>query len=184
MSLKSSLEALLLVSAKPITVKRLASALGTDEENVEQTMSELADDLGKREGGLAVLRSGVEVQLVTSSGTSDVVQRFLKEEQTGELTRPALETLTIIVYRTPIRKSELELIRGVNCSLILRNLLIRGLVEEEKDPETGEARFRPSLVFLKWLGVTAVEELPDYERLSNSEILKNILKQPQSTPEA
>jgi len=57
---------------------------------------------------------------------------LLKDETTGELTKPSIETLTIIAYRGPIAKYELERIRGINCSLILRNLILRGLAEEKK----------------------------------------------------
>lgn len=182
MPLKTSLESLLLVSPKPLTIQRLAKALAVEPDAIAQTINELAQDYEQRGSGFSILTTGPQVQLVTSGKSSDVVKQFLNEEQTGELTRPALETLTIIVYRPPIRKSELELIRGVNCSLILRNLLIRGLIEEEKDGETGEPCFRPSAEFLKWLGVSRVEDLPDFERLSSAEILKDLLKPETSKP--
>jgi len=71
--------------------------------------------------------------MTTAKESSEIVEKFLKEELTGEMTRPQLETLTIIAYRGPMTKMEIEQIRGVNCSLILRNLLMRGLVEAKLD---------------------------------------------------
>ena len=99
----------------------------------------------------------------------------MRGEQVGELTRPSLESLTIIAYRGPITKAELEMIRGVNCSMILRNLLIRGLIREEKGKT--ESVFRVSLEFLRWLGVQQASDLPDYDKLSGSDLIDQVLQQ-------
>ena len=98
-------------------------------------------------------------------------------ETTGELTRAALETLTIVVYRGPIGRAELEQIRGVNCAIILRNLLIRGLVTSEARKEKLETVYQVSLDFLKFLGLRTPQELPDYEKLNSSENIEKLLQQ-------
>ena len=175
-NLKTSIESLLLISNKPLTSKRIATVLKVKEGEVEKSVDALIEEYDSSERGMEILRTGKQFQLVTAETSAKVVSDFLKEEQTGELTRPSLETLTIVVYRSPIRKSEIELIRGVNCSLILRNLLIRGLVEESRDQKTAEPIYHVTPEFLKWLGVKRVEDLPDYKRLSGDEILKDLLK--------
>ena len=86
----------------------------------------------------------------------------------GELTRPQLETLTVIAYKSPITKSEIEQIRGINCTMILRNLLMRGLIIEEEG--TLESVYTVSLETLSLLGITKVEDLPDYQKLHDEEI--------------
>lgn len=171
----SAIESLLLASNKPISIDRLSSLLTKSKNDVESAVAELRMAYEDRAGGLRIVQEGRNFQLTTAPEHSEVVRRFLKEEQTGELTRPSLETLTIIAYRGPIRKSELELIRGVNCGLILRNLLIRGLIEEERDEKTGEPMFRISMEFLKWLGISDAKRLPDYARLSRHELLDAVL---------
>ncbi|HTK59958.1 MAG TPA: SMC-Scp complex subunit ScpB, partial [Candidatus Baltobacteraceae bacterium] len=73
----------------------------------------------------------------------------------------------------------LEQIRGVNCSLILRNLMIRGLVESEggkADDPTAPATYRVSFDFLRYLGIREMAELPDYENLRSDENLQKLLE--------
>ena len=77
--------------------------------------------------------------------------------------RAGLETISIILYKAPVPKSEIDFIRGVNSQFILRNLLIRGLVERIPSSSGRGGAYRPTLDLLRYLGVTKVEELPDYE---------------------
>ena len=95
----------------------------------------------------------------------------------GELTRPSIETLTIIAYRGPITKPEIEQIRGVNCSLILRNLLMRGLVEESESVERLQPVYAISADFLRHLGLHAISDLPDYATLHGDEKISQLLRE-------
>jgi segregation and condensation protein B len=169
----SKIESLLFIANRPLPVKRLAELCDATKDEVEAALVNLADSYAKDGRGLRLVRSGNEVQMTTAPESATLVQDFLKDETTGELTKPSLETLTIIAYRGPITKPELEQVRGVNCSLILRNLLMRGLVEVEGDAGDITARYRVTIDFLRFLGVAGVEELPDYERLRSHE---NIVK--------
>src|SRR3989344_5983048 len=108
--------------------------------------------------------------LATSADTATAVQKFLKDETTGELTRPSLETLTIIAYRGPVTRSDLERIRGVNCSIILRNLMVRGLVEAREDKRQLTTYYTVSFEFLRHLGLPRITELPEYEALHRADV--------------
>ncbi len=175
LSIAHTIEAVLFISPRPLTIGRLASLLETDKEAIEQAVAELVDQYEKHKGGIALLQNGIEVQLVTNVDAASIVQKFLKEETTGELTRPSQETLTIIAYRGPITKADLEKIRGVNCSLILRNLMIRGLVEAEEDKKRLVTFYTVTSDFLRHLGLTRLSELPDYDSLHNPEIVERLL---------
>ena len=179
MSVKSEIESLLFVSSRPLSIKRLAEATNRDKKDVQQALDELLAEYDARpESGFTVLRNGDEVQLATSPEHAEMVKTFLKDETFGELTRPALETLTIVGYRGPLTKAELEQIRGVNCSLILRNLLIRGLVETEggkTDDPSAPATYRVTFDFLRYLGIRQTNDLPDYAALSSDENLQKLL---------
>jgi segregation and condensation protein B len=87
-----------------------------------------------------------------------------------------LETLTIVSYRGPITKPVLEQIRGVNCSLILRNLLIRGLIERLESTKTQMPKYQVMHEFIKFLGMSSVKDLPEYEKLSTHETLDEVLR--------
>ncbi len=188
MSVKSEIESLLFVSSRPLSVKRLVEATGHDKKEVLSALDELVAEYDARENsGVIVLRSGEEVQLATSPDHADTVKNFLKDETFGELTRPALETLTIVGYRGPLTKAELEQIRGVNCSLILRNLMIRGLVETEggkADDPSAPATYRVTFDFLRYLGIRQANELPDFEALSSDENLQKLLDASAAKPAA
>lgn len=180
MSVKSEIESLLFVSSRPLSAKRLAEATGHSKDEVKKALEALAAEYDAREAsGVILLRNGDEIQLATAPDHAEMVKSYLKDESFGELTRPALETLTIVGYRGPLTKAELEQIRGVNCSLILRNLMIRGLVETEggkTDDPGAPATYRVTFDFLRYLGIRQMSELPEYENLRSDENLQKLLE--------
>ncbi|MDD5071628.1 MAG: SMC-Scp complex subunit ScpB [Patescibacteria group bacterium] len=175
MSIKGKIESLLFISAKPITVKQLSQLVKKEPKEVEAAAKELADDYKKRGGGLAIIKNGPAFQMVSAPESSTLVRDFIKDETTGELTRPSLETLTIIAYRGPISKLDLERIRGVNCSLIVHNLLLRGLIEAKQDKKKNETYYNITFDFVRFLGINDASQLPDYERLNKDDTLDRVL---------
>lgn len=176
--LASKIESVLFVSTRPLTAKRLAEVVDTDVKKVDSALDELLKRYKEHGGGVMLVKAGKEYQMMSSGENAKIVQEFIREEFTGELTRPSLETLTIVAYRGPVTKPEIEQIRGVNCSLILRNLLIRGLIEEEHDKKLLAIRYRISMDFMRYLGLRDVPELPDYERLRKDTHLEDLLQKP------
>lgn len=168
----SQLESLLLVAYKPISFSEICKLLAVESNTVKDLVEKLQTYYQENNRGIRLTISNDKVQLVSASENSEVVKAFIKEEISGEMTPAALETLTIVAYRQPIAKAELEQIRGVNCSLILRNLLIRGLVEAQFDKEKGTTLYSITNDFLKFLGLDSVKNLPEYEKLNNSELLQ------------
>lgn len=175
MPLKNKLEALLFISPRPLTIKKLAGILEAEYEETKDALTSLIQEYRERGGGVKLLSHGEEVQMVTDVDTADIVQKFLKDETTGELTKPSIETLSIVAYRGPVTKSDLEKIRGVNCSLILRNLMMRGLVVAEEDKKRLITYYTISVDFLKHLGLTKIQDIPEYETLHNPEIVERLL---------
>lgn len=174
--LQSRIESLLFLEARPMTLKKLAKACSSSVSEVEEATKTMQQMYAEREGGVTIVRDGNNVQIMTSKDNADFVRDYLEGEEAGELTRPSLETLTIIAYRGPVSKTEIELIRGVNCSLILRNLLIRGLAEQVGETETGSPVYRVTLDFLRFLGLNKVADLPNYEELNKNEHLQEMLE--------
>lgn len=177
MSMKSKIESILFIAAKPMSVADLAKVLDQNEPEVQSACETLKQEYLERQGGIVMIKDGSKYQLVSAPDNAKVAKEFVKLELTGELTRPSLETLTIIAYRGPIAKLELDRIRGINCSLILRNLLVKGLIET-KIVKT-ETYYSVTIDFLKFLGITEVRELPDYEQLNQDQTINKILNDPQ-----
>ncbi len=179
-SLTSSIESLLLVSAKPLTYRELAKLTDQETDDIASAVATLQDKYNQSDSGIRLLVNDKQVQLATDPEQTKLIKEYLQSEITGELTRPSLETLTIVAYRQPISKEELEQIRGVNCSLILRNLMIRGLVESREAKGGLTTNYSVTIDFLRFLGITKVEELPDYERLHTHENIQAVLDQKQA----
>jgi len=175
MKLKSKIESLLFVAVSPLSTSKITKLVSSDKDKVQQALRDLKEDLKENQRGVRLMKIQNSWQLSTDPDNSSIVRGYLKDEQTGELTQPALETLTIIAYRGPIAKSELDVIRGVNCSLILRNLMIKGLVESYKDKSKMETFYKVSFDFLKFLGISETSQLPDYEKLNKDESLEKLL---------
>lgn len=177
MEIKTQVEALLFVAGKPLSIKKLAEITNGKDLEVERALQELQREYQERGSGLRIFSTGKNWQMGTAGECAKVVEAFVKEEFAGELTRPQLETLTVIAYRGPISKIELELIRGVSCGLILRNLMIRGLIDEEYDKARKETRYLVSMDFLRHLGLQSVEALPEYGALHGHEVVQTLLTQ-------
>lgn len=174
--LKTKIEALLLVSTKPLSPRQIYNFLKKEGEPdisfeaVEDLLKKISEEFNKSDSGIHVMTNGENYQLVSNPSVAAITKKFLREDMTGELTPASLETLSVIVYRGPIGKIELEEIRGVNCTLILRNLMIRGLIEESRVEPSGQPFYRVTTDFIKYLGVGAPSELPDFEKLNSLEI--------------
>ncbi|MBI5729493.1 MAG: SMC-Scp complex subunit ScpB [Candidatus Magasanikbacteria bacterium] len=179
MLLATKLESLLFVASKPLTVKKLAKLLGDSEPGVLTALKDLAEKYST-DSGVRLITTGEEWQLATHPDNQTLVENVVKAEVTDELTRPQLETLTVISYCGPITKPELEQIRGVNCSLIIRNLLIRGLVKEVETGVNLVPTYEVTMEYLRHLGLTNISELPDYAALHQHEYITKAMENNQT----
>ena len=177
MALLSKIESILFVASKPLTEKKLATTLGVSEEKIKDTLETIKMKFNQEGSGIYLLWSENSVQLSTNPQNAEEVSQFVKNEIVGELTKAQLETLTVIAYRSPISKPEVEQIRGVNCAVILRNLLVRGLVSEYDDKEKIMPVYTLSTAALAHLGITSVQDLPDYQNLSTHQNIEYTLDQ-------
>ena len=163
--MKSQLESVLFIASKPLSRKELSKALDVETEVLEEAIKDLKDQYNDPASGIHIVDTGADVQMVTNPANAEIVEDFTKQELMGELTRAQLETLTVVAYQGPITRPEIEAIRGVNCSIILRNLAVRGLVEEEDSVDKLMTAYRISATALRQLGIASAVELPDYETL-------------------
>ncbi len=174
MNLSSQIEAVLFFKAEPMTTKKLAVALKVKESEILTALSELENTLLNR--GIALIRNGEEVELRTSPSVSALIETLTKEELSRDLGKAGLETIAVILYKGSAKRSEIDYIRGVNSSFILRNLLIRGLIEREVDGGRGFL-YKPTTDLLAHMGVAKLEELPEFD------MVKEALKKFEETPE-
>jgi len=175
MNLKGKIEAVLFIAAKPLAAKQLSDLIKQPSAKIDEAAEGLIKDYAKASRGIAIIKNNGKYQMVSAPDQAGLIQEFIKDEISGELSRPSLETLTIITYRGPVSKLDLDRIRGVNCSLILRNLLLRGLIEAREDKKKRETYYNISFDFLRFLGINQTAELPDYDRLHKDDTLDRII---------
>lgn len=173
----AKIETILFVAGKPLSIKKISKALAVDETIVCECLNNLRQKHNHPDSGIVVLENGEDWQMVSNPDNREVAEQFLKAEVSGELTRPQLETLTVISYCGPITKPELEQIRGVNCSLIIRNLMMRGLVKETDSPSGLLTTYEVTMEYLRHLGLERIQDLPDYDKLHNHEYIVRINEQ-------
>lgn len=173
MNLDAHIEAVLFWKAEPVSVKKIASILEKSEEEIRVGITSLRTSLTGR--GLTLIELEDEVSLGTSKELSGLIEKLTKEELMKDLGKAGLETLSIILYQGPISRAEIDYIRGVNSQFILRNMLIRGLVEKVENPSDRRSfLYKPTMELLAHLGLSSISTLPDYEIVrKNIEMFKN-----------
>ena len=158
------LEAILLAASAPIKKSKLAKII----LDFELVLNELKESLS--EHGIQIFESENEIELTTREEFGEQLKEFFKLES-EELSTSLVEVLSIISYAGPISRSGIEKIRGINSVYSLKRLLIVGLIEKVYNPQRKNiVLYKPSGEFLKHLGITAVESLPNY-----FEFRKNII---------
>ncbi|PIZ95135.1 MAG: hypothetical protein COX81_01575 [Candidatus Magasanikbacteria bacterium CG_4_10_14_0_2_um_filter_37_12] len=174
-SLLSQIESILFIASKPLSCKKIAKAVGKMSGEVAEAIETLQMKYNQGDSGIHLLVDGETVQMATNPDNTSVIEEFIKDQTRGELTKAQLETLTVIAYRSPVTRPELEQIRGVNCAVIIRNLLIRGLVKEKTDGDALLPEYSLSMEALSNLGINNVSELNNYEELHVHENVESVI---------
>ena len=161
MTLDAKIESALFWKAEPVKISWLAKVFSVSEEEIRKAIGELEEKLKGR--GVVIIFKDDEVALRTAPDASGFIENLAKEELTRDLGKAGLETLSIILYQGPISRREIDYVRGVNSTFILRNLLVRGLVEKIDNPKDQRSfLYRSSFDLLSFLGISKIEDLPEY----------------------
>ncbi len=164
---KSVLEALLFLSGEPITLAAIKEIIGIPESEIKKLMDELVMQYRERNGGVFIAEVANGYQMVTNPGYSEWVIKFRSTQLSSRLSMPALETLSIIAYKQPLIKAEIEDLRGVNSDSAIKTLIEKRLI---KVIGRKEAPGRPFLYgttkeFLQYFGLKDLTELPTLKDL-------------------
>jgi len=164
--LESKIEGLLFYKGEDISVKKLAELLNVTVEEINEGLVKLEKSLENR--GLVLVKKDDSVVLGITSELSPLIESIRKDEITKELSKASLETLSIILYKNGVSRSEIDYIRGVNSSFILRNLIVRGLIEKVIDSsDSRRILYRPSFNTLSYMNITSIDQLPNYNEIIN-----------------
>lgn len=158
--LEHLLEAILFYRGEPVTVADLAHAAETTPEKVRKALASLSTKLETT--GLRLVREGDHAALATAPDAAEVIAELRREELEGPLGKAGLETLAIVIYQGPVSRADIEYVRGVNCTAILRSLTMRGLIERIENPGGRGYAYRATTSLPAALGVASLKDLPAY----------------------
>jgi segregation and condensation protein B len=163
--IQSAIEAVLFASGSPVPAGALMEALGITELEFRPALEELIDALRFDRRGIQIVRIEDSVQMATNPEFGDIVQMVLSPRRSRPLSQSALETLSVIAYKQPVTRREIEDIRGVSCDYSMEVLLKRGLIREAG---TADRLGRPLLFattdeFLRCFALESLEQLPKLE---------------------
>lgn len=164
--MKSVVEGLLFLSGEDgLTLEEISKIIEKDSNEVKKIIKELYNDYSSSDRGIQIEYLGNHFKLTTKKEHKEYYKKLTFEEENSLLSESALETLAIIAYNAPITRVDVDNIRGVNSSYVVRKLLLKGLIEEVGRAETpGRPRlYNITPRFLDYFGLGSIDELPKLE---------------------
>jgi len=161
MQLSDVLHALLFVADAPLTLETLSEVVGESPDAVERALQALEQELGAR-GPIQLVRVAGGYQLATKPDYALYITRLLNPPP-KRLSRAALEVLAIVAYEQPVTQAQIDALRGVDSSHMVRQLLARGLIAEvgRKDAPGKPILYGTTQQFLHYFGLNSLDELPE-----------------------
>ena len=171
---KSIIEGLMFTWGDPLSIKDISEVLEINKKQAEEILNDMVDEFNYDRRGVQILRVKDTYQLGTRPEHFEWIKKLSVPKDNRTLSNAALETLSIIAYKQPIIKSELESIRGVKCDKAISTLIEKKLVKEAGRLEkTGRPRlYATTDDFLKSFGLDSINQLPEIdESLENKDTI-------------
>ena len=167
-NLKASIEAVLFAIGGAVEESKLMSAIGTEEAPIPKkefkaAINELMDDYSQEDRGIKLIELDGKYQLCTKNDYFDILGKIVNMPKKHVLTDVLLETLSIVAYKQPVTRAEIEKIRGVSCSHAVNKLVDYSLICEvgRLDAPGHPILFGTTDDFLRSFGISSMDELPD-----------------------
>lgn len=170
-------EALIFVSKYPVDIKGIKKAIEAaydtqiDREAVQKAVNYLVDKYDDEQYAFELVEIAEGFQFMTKGAFYPIVESYLKQSNPKRLSRAALETLSIIAYKQPVVKSEVEHIRGVNCDYTIQKLLDKELIEiTGREESPGKPLiYATSEKFMNYFGLKSIKDLPQLKEFKEKE---------------
>ena len=165
--MKAIIEGLLFISGdEGLTLEQIKDILEIDINELKKLIKELYQDYQNEDRGIKLELLGNHFKLTTKQEHKDYYKKLIKDEESSKLSQAALETLSIIAYNEPISRLDIDEIRGVGSTYVIRKLVLKGLIEEKGK---SDAPGRPTLYgitsnFLDYFGLGSTKELPEIKK--------------------
>tara|TARA_B100000959_G_C14963509_1_gene616767 strand:- start:376 stop:936 length:561 start_codon:yes stop_codon:yes gene_type:complete len=165
---KDIIEVLIHSSSKPLTQKSLNYALEGKKVNLDHIVKDINQEYKKANKGYRIEKISSGYQLLSKSEFHYFIERLNKEDKKPRFSKAAMESLSIVAYKQPITRNEVDHIRGVDSSGVMKNLLEKGLVTiRGRDEGLGRALlYATTPLFLELFGLNSLKDLPTLEELT------------------
>lgn len=174
--IKTKLEAVLFASGEAVSIARLSLVFQVPEEEIFAAASVLDAEYTSEGRALRVLRLGDYLQMCSSPEFADIISAVLEKRKPSVLSQPALETLAIVAYYQPVTQAYVSKIRGVDSAYTVSSLCDKGLIEVtgRLDAPGRPALYETTSLFLRTMGISSLEELPELPDISASDGIERI----------
>ncbi len=175
--LEATIEALLFLSADPVSADALADALEVEPAEVSGALARLREQLAAGARGVVLRELAGGWTLSSHPDAEEAARRLLARPRTPALTPAQAETLAIIAYLQPVSRPEITRIRGVNAESAAAALLERGLIEESGRSQFGAVLYRTTDLFMRLFGLNRLDQLPPISAFDPSPELEEELRE-------
>jgi segregation and condensation protein B len=166
------LEALLFASGEPLTIAAITKATGISEQDIKGLVNELMSEYRARNSGILIAEIAEGYEMLTDPDLAAWIRKMKNIHGSGKLSQPSLETLSIIAYKQPITKLEVDQLRGVNSDAAVKSLLDKRLIKivGKKESPGRPFLYATTRDFLQYFGLKNLGELPAINDFFNTEV--------------
>ena len=188
--LKGVIEALLFVAGEPLSIDRIKTILeDADKRAIQAMLWELQHEYDMRLSGLRILEVAGGFQIASRPELAQWIKRLRKVKQSSRLSKPSLETLAIIAYKQPLVKAEIEEIRGVDSSGVIKGLLDKHMIKivGRKDVAGRPILYATTREFLQYFGLRDISDLPTLKEFTelmpeeDTQINEEVIPEPETS---
>ena len=177
--MQAALEGLLFISGDDgLDLKQITDILEIEKEEAKKLIQQLYDDLDNDNRGIKLEYLGEKFKLTTKKCHAKYFEKLVKEEQEAHLSEAALEVLSIIAYKGPISRVQIDKIRGVGSTYTIRKLILKNLIEDcGRSDEVGKPiLYKVTNQFLNYFGLGSIKELPEIKEVEIPEEEKDLFE--------
>ena len=174
--LLSVIEAILFAAGDPVPASRIALVTGEQTQTIISAAKDLAAAYEENRCGMRLVQMNDLLQLCSAPEYADYIRRTLEQRKPPKLSQPALEVLAIVAYFQPVTRAYIDQVRGVDSSYTVGVLIDRGLIERcgKLDVPGSPSLLRTTDTFLRTMGVSRLEDLPELPDISSGDGVKKL----------
>ena len=176
---KGILEAILFTMGESVPINRLAEVMEMEAEDLRRILTQMQEDYRQDSRGITLIELEDAWQICTKIETYEYVKKLVSQPKKRSLTDVMLETLSIIAYKQPVTKQEIEAIRGVKCDFAVNKLVEYNLVKElgRKNTIGRPIVFGTTEEFLRCFGVSSITDLPDIDEVTRQSFMEEAIEE-------